>query len=164
MKRITGAELAKIKRYFDLAAEQARKASCLRAQCGTVIIKYGQVIGVGYNAPPCEDESQRMCDKQFDTNKKPKYDLTCCVHAEWNAVLDACKRNADKIPGARLYFMRIDDNGAFTNAGEPYCTTCSRLTMQSGVSEFALWNDEGADIYDIAEYNQLSYAFHQPAD
>ena len=164
MKRIAGSDLTAIKQYFVLAAEQAALASCQRAKCGAVIIQDGKVIGVGYNAPPCDDETQRMCDAQFDTSKKPKYDLTCCVHAEWNAVLNACKRHADKLPGSQLYFMRIDDNGAFTNTGEPYCTTCSRLTMQSGVSEFALWNDDGADIYDTAEYNQLSYAFHRHTD
>ena len=164
MKRISGKELSVIKPYFVLAAEQATQATCQRARCGVVIIKDKDVIGVGCNAPPRGDEAQRTCNQQWDTNKKPKYDLTCCVHAEWNAILDACKHNASKLEGSRLYFMRIDADGAFTDAGEPYCTTCSRLTMESGVGEFALWNSEGADIYDAAEYNQLSYSFYQPAD
>lgn len=57
--------------------------------------------------------------------------------------------------------MRVDDNGQFTNAGEPYCTTCSRFTMQAGVAEFALWNDNGADVYTLPEYNDLSYRYYE---
>ncbi len=57
--------------------------------------------------------------------------------------------------------MRVDENGKFTDAGEPYCTTCSRFTMESGVGEFALWNDNGADIYTLAEYNQKSCEFYK---
>jgi hypothetical protein len=93
----------------------------------------------------------------MDTSLKPKYDKTCCIHAEWRAVLDACKTNADKLAGSVLYFMRIDTEGNFTDAGEPFCTVCSRLTMESGVEEFALYNDGGADIYPLDEYNTKSY-------
>jgi hypothetical protein len=53
----------------------------------------------------------------------------------------------------------IASNGDFTDAGEPYCTTCSRLTLEAGIGQFALWNDNGADLYNAAEYNKKSYAF-----
>ena len=55
-----------------------------------------------------------------------------------------------------LYFMRVDDEGSFTDAGEPYCTTCSRFTLESGISQFALWNEGAAAIYHTAEYNRES--------
>lgn len=162
MRRVTGAELQLIEPFFRRAGEVAGDATCRRAKCGTVIVKDGEVIGSGYNGPPLHDESRRTCGKTWDYDKKPKYDLTCCVHAEWRAVIDACKRDGEKVNGSTLYFMRVDDNGSFTDAGQPYCTTCSRLTMESGVSEFALWNDEGADIYELPEYDMLSYEFHRP--
>ena len=59
----------------------------------------------------------------------------------------------------RLRFMRVDNEGNFTDAGDPFCTTCSRLALESGVGKFALWNAGGADIYEAAEYNQKSYKF-----
>lgn len=158
MKQVDGKE---VNEYFEAAAELARQATCHRAKCGSVIVKDGEIIGRGYNAPPGGDEMQRMCDVEFDTENKPKYDKTCCVHAEWNAILDACKTNADKIGGSALYFMRVDAQGNFTDAGEPFCTVCSRLTMQSGVKEFALWNGGSADIYEAGEYNQKSYAYYE---
>lgn len=162
MIRIEGNEYEQIRRFFDAAAEAASEAMCLRAKCGSVIVsRDGVVIGKGFNAPPLGQEDQRTCEETFDTTRKPKYDLTCCVHAEWNAVIDACKTSPDDVEGSRLYFMRVDENGGFTNAGVPYCTTCSRFTMQAGVAEFALWNKDGADIYALSEYNQASYDYYR---
>jgi deoxycytidylate deaminase len=157
MRRVEGEDFLTIKPFFEMAADVAKDATCLRAKCGSVIIRDSIIIGKGFNSPVLEDEAQRLCEVEMNTSLKPKYDKTCCVHAEWRAVLDACKTNADKLAGSVLYFMRIDDEGSFTDAGDPYCTTCSRFTMEAGVKEFALYNDEGADIYALSEYNQKSY-------
>jgi deoxycytidylate deaminase len=157
MKRVEGNEFEDIRSFFQEAADLAKDATCLRAKCGSVIVKNSVVIGRGFNSPAQEDEGQRFCDAEMDTHIKPKYDKTCCVHAEWRAVLDACKTNADKLGGSVLYFMRVDDRGGFTDAGDPFCTVCSRLTMEAGIAEFALYNHEGADIYSLSEYNQKSY-------
>lgn len=161
MRRIVGDDLSHIEPYFKLAAEVARSATCHRAKCGSVIINDGEVIGRGFNSPPLNDESRRTCECEWDSTKKPKYDLTCCIHAEWRAVLDAAKSNPKKLVGSTLYFMRVDNNGDYSDAGLPYCTTCSRLTMESGVKEFALWNNNGADIYLLSEYDALSYDYYR---
>jgi len=146
-------------KYFEEARKVATRAMCHRAHCGAVIVKDGEVIGQGYNAPPLQDEAQRMCNHEdFNLTKKTKSDKTCCVHAEWNAILDALARNSEKVSGSTLYFMRVDDNGNFTEAGEPYCTVCSRLALQSGVKFFGLWN-KGPQMWDTKEYNLKSYAF-----
>jgi deoxycytidylate deaminase len=146
--------------YFKLAAEVAKSATCTHAKCGSIIVsKDNMVIGRGFNAPPLELESQRYCDAKFDMSIKPKYDKTCCIHAEWNAIIDALKNNSDKIDGSTLYFMRIDDRGNFTDAGDPFCTVCSRLALQSGIRYFALWNKE-PKIYECTDYNQKSYEYH----
>lgn len=157
MRRLEGTEFENIKAYFTRAAEVAKSATCLRAKCGSVIVSGGDIIGEGFNSPVLGNEDQRMCEVEFDTTIKPKYDKTCCVHAEWRAVLDACKTNADKLPGSILYFMRIDTDGNFTDAGNPFCTVCSRLTMEAGVKEFGLYNEGGADVYELPEYNVKSY-------
>lgn len=140
-----------------MAANIAKEATCLRAKCGSVIINDSVVIGKGCNSPALDHEDQRLCEAEMDTTIKPKYDKTCCIHAEWRAVLDACKTNVDRLAGATLYFMRIDEDGKFTDAGDPFCTVCSRLTMEAGIKEFALFNDGGADIYPLDEYNKKSY-------
>lgn len=155
--RLASLSYQSIKPFFEAAAEVATKATCLRAKCGTVIVKDGKIIGTGYNAPPQDDESQRLCSAEMNTSEKPKYDKTCCVHAEWRAILNACKAHPEAVEGARLYFMRVDPSGNFTDAGEPFCTVCSRLAMESGIAEFALYNNDGADIYTTDEYNLKSF-------
>jgi hypothetical protein len=145
--------------YFEAARRTAELATCERARCGAVIVSSdGQIIGKGYNAPPLGDESQRMCMTVLDPMIKQNNDKTCCVHAEWNAILDALRRHGDKVKGATLYFMRVNEVGAFTQAGEPYCTVCSRFAMESGLAQFGLWND-GPVMYQVADYNQKSYQY-----
>lgn len=147
--------------YFRAAQAVAQKATCHRAQCGAVIVSQdGRIIGKGYNAPPGGDESQRMCDVPLDQSIKQNNDKTCCVHAEWNAIIDALKHHGDLVNGATLYFMRVDDQGEFTEAGQPYCTVCSRLALESGLKTFGLWN-EGPEMIDTATYNIRSYEYFQ---
>lgn len=158
MRRVEGEAFQAIRPYFEKAANVAREATCLRAKCGSIIVKNEVIIGEGFNSPAGNDEDQRLCEAAMDTAIKPKYDKTCCIHAEWRAVLEACKTNVDKLAGSVLYFMRINNDGEFTDAGDPFCTVCSRLTLEAGVGEFALYNNGGADIYALDEYNQKSYA------
>jgi deoxycytidylate deaminase len=155
--RVTPA-VGQIREYFQLAAEQAVQATCLRAHCGTVIVKDGMVIGAGFNAPPAGDESQRKCEVEFDQTLKASYDKTCCVHAEWNAILSALRDAGPRVIGSTLYFMRVDELGNFTGAGKPFCTVCSRLSLEAGVAEFVLWHDGNAQFYDTREYNLASSA------
>lgn len=163
MRRVEPEDIDNILPFFEAAAEAAREATCLRAKCGSVVVsKAGLILGRGYNAPPLDSESQRTCDVRWDLGKKPKYDKTCCVHAEWNATMDTLVyATTEEIEGSKLYFMRVDGNGEFTDAGEPYCTTCSRIVMQAGIAEFVLWNAGGADIYTLPEYNKVSYGYHE---
>lgn len=146
---------------FNEAAKVAQQATCLKAHCGSIIVNgEGHVIGTGFNAPPLNDESQRKCEVDHDLTRKPKSDKTCCVHAEWNAILDALKNHPTEVEGSTLYFMRVDGEGNFTEAGEPYCTVCSRLALQSGVKVFGLWN-EGPEMIPTNEYNLRSFAFSE---
>jgi hypothetical protein len=142
--------------YFQLAADVARRATCERAKCGSVVVgEDGEVLGEGYNAPPLEDESQRTCRFEWNLESKPKYDKTCCVHAEWNAILDACKNAPEKLAKATLYFMRIDANGNFTDAGEPYCTVCKRMFICEPLAILVKDNPKRERIFYRQNYNNL---------
>lgn len=145
--------------YMREAAKEAHKALCLRDKCGSVVELDGEIIGRGYNAPPNDDISQRKCEVNLIESPKPKSDRTCCVHAEWRALLDAVKNKKD-ITGATLYFTRVDGEGNILKSGKPYCTVCSRLALDLGLAYFALWHEEGIKKYDTSEYNDLSYQFH----
>lgn len=144
--------------WMNEAACVARNALCLKSRCGTVIVKDGEIIGEGYNAPPLDKEENRMCREEFVPGK-PKYDKTCCMHAEWRAILDALKRNPEKLQGSKLYFVRVDEENNVKKSGEPYCTVCSRIALDVGIDKFLLWHEEGIREYPTHEYNKLSYAY-----
>jgi len=140
------------------AAEVAGKSLCLRAKCGTVIVGNGEIIGEGYNAPPLDKEENRTCDKEFSPGK-PKYDRTCCMHAEWRAIMDALRRNPEKLRGSKLYFTRVDENSQIKKSDKPLCTVCSRMALDAGIGKFVLWHEEGICEYQTDEYNRLSYKY-----
>lgn len=145
-------------RWMHEAARVAQGALCFKAKCGTVIVKNDEIIGEGYNAPPLDKEENRRCNDTFGPGK-PKYDRTCCMHAEWRAIMDALRKNPDKIQGSKLYFTRIDDNGEILHSGKPLCTVCSRLALDSGIATFLLWHAEGIAEYPTNEYDRLSYEY-----
>ncbi len=160
MRKLTGADYESVRPWFERAAAVARRATCRRARCGSIVVAPdGAVIGTGYNSPLLDKESNRVCENDYSSSKKLHYGRTCCVHAEWRAILDASKNHSGKIDGSTIYFMRIDADGNFTPAGEPFCTVCSRLAAEAGITEFALWNEDGAYVYDAEEYNRKSYEF-----
>lgn len=147
--------------FLKEAGKVAQKATCLRAKCGSIIVKSGKIIGRGFNSPPNNSESQRRC-----TIPKSEYDLkvtdkTCCVHAEQRAIMDALRKNPQKIKGSTLYFMRLDKNDNLTKAGKPYCTICSKMTLDCGIKYFVLWHADGIYVYDAEEYNNKSFQYKE---
>jgi len=159
MRYLSGDEEKVAMHFLDVASKQARFATCQRSKCGTVIVKDGQIIGDGFNSPPHDLESQRKCLIDKDKYHKKVADKTCCVHAEQRAIIDALKKNPEKIIGSRLYFIRLDLDNNILKAGKPYCTHCSKLALDSGIKEFVLWHDEGICVYDTEEYNEISFGY-----
>lgn len=158
MEYLKGKQESEAILWMNEALEVAKRALCLKARCGTVIVKNDEIIGKGYNAPPLNQEENQICNKEFGLGK-PKYDKTCCMHAEWRAILDVLKRNSEKIRGSKLYFVRVDEDGKVKKSGEPYCTVCSRMALDVGIDKFLLWQKEGICEYSTNEYNRLSYEY-----
>ena len=168
-------EVADAKKWMERARDIALEAKCLRARCGSVIVRDGRVIGSGYNAPAeyvvssvhnmLSDEEKIKISARCHVSKESYHtkvtDKTCCIHAEQNAILDALQKNPELLAGSRLYFARLSDDGKISYAGKPYCTICSKMTLVSGVKEFVLWHDAGICVYDATEYNDLSYLFSE---
>lgn len=159
MRYLSGNEEKKALEYITKASEIAQNATCRRSKCGCVIVQLDEIIGSGFNSPPQDDEGERRCSNVKDSYHKKVTDKTCCVHAEQRAIMNALRKNPDKLSGSRLYFIRLDDNGTPSRAGEPYCTICSKMALDVGITEFILRHDKGVCIYDTKEYNALSFQF-----
>jgi deoxycytidylate deaminase len=159
MKFLSGEEKKKAIEYMEKAAEIALNSSCIRSKCGSIIVKDGEIIGSGFNSPPAEMENQRRCRENKKDLHEKVTDKTCCVHAEQRAMIDALKRNPEKILGSRLFFIRLDEQGNIKRAGKPYCTICSKMALDIGIAEFVLWHKEGICVYNTDEYNKISFQF-----
>lgn len=145
--------------WIAKAIKVAKQATCLRAKCGSVIVKDNTIIGQGYNSPPKELESQRRCTISKDAYDKKVTDKTCCVHAEQRAILDACSKNQGKLKDSTLYFIRLDEKGNPAYAGKPYCTICSKFALDVGISTFVLVHQTGPKAYNTVDYNVLSFQY-----
>jgi len=155
--------------YNDKVAEEflnetkkvALKSTCLRAKCGAVIVKDNEIIGKGFNSPPKNLESQRRCLNDKEGYDKKITDKTCCVHAEQRAIIDALKKNPEKLKGSKLYFISLDKDNLKKFAGNPYCTICSKMALDVGIFHWVLLHKEGICIYDAEEYNNLSFNYNK---
>ena len=156
---MSGEEEGSALSFLEKAAAVAKDATCERARCGSVIVKDGEVIGEGVNSPPGGLEGQRRCSNEKDGYHRKVTDRTCCVHAEQRAIMDALRRNPDKVQGARLYFVRVGEKDDPTYADAPYCTICSKMALDAGLAEFVLWHEGGVCVYDMEEYNDLSFRY-----
>lgn len=156
MKYLAAQQEQEARQWINEAAKVAQQALCLKAKCGTVIVKDGEIIGSGYNAPPLDLEENRMCDKKYGPGR-PKYDQTCCLHAEWRAIMGALRNNPEKIAGSTLYFTRVNED--IKHWGQPFCTVCSRLILDVGIKEVVLPQEQGLCLYNAEEYNKISYNY-----
>ena len=159
MKYLSGEEEKKSLEYIAKAAQIALSSACGRAKCGSVIVQDDKIIGSGFNSQPRNKENRGKCAVSKDSYHKKVTDKTCCIHAEQRAVMDALRKNPEKLEGSRLYFIRLDENGKPSRAGKPYCTICGKMVLDAGIDEFVLWNEEGVCVYGTEEYNELSYKY-----
>lgn len=142
-------------KWFARAGEEAEKSTCHRKRCGTVIVKNNRIIGKGYNSPP-GDKTLKKCLKD-SLPKKFKSDRTCCVHAEQRAIMDALRHYPHEVEGATLYFVKINKKNKIEYSGKPYCTICSKMSLDVKIKRFVLWHKSGITIYDTEEYNRISF-------
>ena len=163
MRYLSGNEETKALEYIAKAAEIALNSTCERSRCGSLMVQNDEIIGRGFNSPPQNSEEQRRCSYPKASYHAKVTDKTCCVHAEQRAIMDALKNNPDKIAGSRLYFIRLGTDGTFSQtgvqSGKPYCTMCSKMSLDVGIAEFVLKHEEGVCVYDTDEYNLLSFEF-----
>lgn len=148
MKYLQDEEEQQAEKYLNEAAKIALISTCERSRCGSIIVLNDEIIGSGFNSPPFGLETQRRCSCSKDSYHQKVTDKTCCVHAEQRAIMDTLRKKPDKISGSRLYFIRLDPEGKPSRAGKPYCTICSKMALDVGITEFVLWHENGVCVYD----------------
>ena len=119
--------------YLDIAAEVARRATCLRRQYGAVIVKNDEIVATGYNGAPRGDEN--CCDvgvcwrEAHGIPHGEQYEKCVAVHAECNAIISASR---NEMLGSTLYLYGFE-NGTPMKAPEP-CVMCARMIKNAGIT------------------------------
>ena len=118
--------------YLNIAAEVAKRSTCLRRQYGAIIVNNDEIIRTGYNGAPRGELN--CCDKGYcwrEANNIPhgeQYEKCVAVHAEMNAIISAARKD---MLGATLYLAGWEDGKRLTKA-EP-CAICRKLIKNAGI-------------------------------
>jgi len=121
--------------YLSIAAEVAKRSTCLRRQYGAVIVKNDEIIATGYNGAPRGDEN--CCDVGScwrDRNNIPhgeQYEKCVAVHAEANAIISASRH---EMLGSTLYLSGFEGFDKPIENPVP-CIMCTRLIKNAGVEK-----------------------------
>lgn len=153
---LVGEEKSRAEDFFHEALKECEKSFCLSSQSGCVIVNNNLIIGRGTNSPPGHVKIEKCLKDDLPENFRS--DKTCCIHAEQRAILDALQMGPKIVAGSTLYYIR-KKFGEKVFAGKPFCTICSKLALDVGVSEFVLWHENAITAYDAREYNELSFAY-----
>lgn len=127
--------------YMEVALTIRKRANCLHAKVGAVLVLENRIISTGFNGTPagfpnCEKGGCERCKQQYyadigdvarvtdpeflDPNGPKHLDLCICVHAEANALLSAAK------------FGNRTDQATLYTTHKP-CFSCLKEAMQAGI-------------------------------
>jgi len=121
--------------YLGIAAEVAKRSTCLRRQYGAVIVKNDEIVATGYNGAPRGDPN--CCDVGAcwrDINHIPhgeQYEKCVAVHAECNAIISASR---SEMLGSTLYLYGFEGLDHPIEAPVP-CLICARLIKNAGIAK-----------------------------
>ena len=102
--------------FANIAKEISTLSHCVRAKVGSVLVKNGNIISMGYNGMPSGMEN--CCEDTLENgNLLTKSEV---LHAESNALLKAAK-------------MGLSTDGSTMYCTLSPCKDCAKLILQSGI-------------------------------
>ena len=134
--------------YLDIAAEVARRSTCLRRQYGAVIVKNDEIVATGYNGAPrgrrnCTDLN--YCAREsMNVPAGERYELCRSVHAEANAIISASRRD---MIGATIYLAGRSGKDNSLLADAMCCSMFKRMIINAGIEQVIIRVGEGPDDY-----------------
>lgn len=110
-------------RFINVAKLVSTWSTCIRRQCGAVIVRDKHIISTGYNGAPegvLECSKGRGClRQQLNIPSGQNAELCMAVHAEQNALVQAARFGVD-VEGASIYIF----------GGSP-CLICAKMMVNA---------------------------------
>jgi dCMP deaminase len=107
--------------FMWIAVDVAKRSTCLRRQCGAVIVKDKRIISTGYNGAltgldHCIDTDECMREK-LNIPSGEREELCKALHAEQNAIIyaEGCRESV-------IYTTTYP------------CNTCAKMIIASGIT------------------------------
>ena len=123
--------------YFILiAADVARRSTCLRRHVGAILVVERRLLATGYNGAPsgvphcCEVGCLR---DEMNVPSGQRHELCRGLHAEQNAIIQAAKHGV-RIDGATLYTTHHP------------CSICAKMAINAGVVRIVCREDYPDDL------------------
>ena len=127
--------------YLSIAAEVAKRSTCLRRQYGAVIVNHDEIVATGYNGSPRGEDN--CCDvgvcwrEAHGIPHGEQYEKCVAVHAECNAIISASRK---EMLNSTLYLFGFE-NGEPLDDPRP-CEICKRLIKNAGITHLINKNGE----------------------
>ena len=133
--------ISKQEYYLSIAAEVAKRSTCLRRQYGAVIVTNDEIVSTGYNGAPrgeanCCDVGECWRERNGIPHGE-QYEKCVAVHAEQNAIISASRRD---MLGGTLYLAGFENGKPIENAVP--CLICQRLIKNAGIAKIYNINGE----------------------
>lgn len=120
--------------YLDIAAQVAKRSTCLRRQYGAVIVKNDEIISTGYNGSA--RGVRNCCDigecwrEVHNIPHGEQYEKCVAVHAEQNAIISASRKD---MIGATLYLVGFENGERIAGHQTKPCVICQRMLLNAGI-------------------------------
>ena len=130
--------------YLKVASVVSERSTCLRANCGAVLVKNDTIISTGFNGNPGGVEN--CCDSIIGCKRKtssPNTDRHLCfaVHGEMNCIVNLARSGGTSSVGSTLYvwFKRLDNS---RNSNDKPCSECMRLIINAGIKRIVNYTED----------------------
>jgi dCMP deaminase len=122
--------------FMTIAADVARRSTCLRRQVGAILVVDRRLLATGYNGAPtgvphCSESG--CLRQQMAVPSGERHELCRGLHAEQNAIIQAAKHGV-RIDGATLYTTHHP------------CSMCAKMAINAGVQRIVCRHDYPDDL------------------
>jgi len=122
--------------FMTIAADVARRSTCLRRQVGAILVVDRRLLSTGYNGAPtgvphCSESG--CLRQQMAVPSGERHELCRGLHAEQNAIIQAAKHGV-RIDGATLYTTHHP------------CSMCAKMAINAGIKRIVCQQDYPDDL------------------